>query len=346
MRLANVRGMPEHVRLVDIAARAGVSTATVSLALRDSVLLPAATKAKVRAVAEKLGYRPHPYVSAYMSWRRNRGALRKPAIALLHGYRGENGWEKHRSSTLREMHRGVREQLELRGYAAGEFRLGAHRPERLVAIIKARGISGLIFAPSINIAEPYDFPWADFSAVQIGTGPAGMRLPRVAHDHYHGALEAVRRCVAAGFRRPGLVIDPDHDARLQHVWRAGFEMGVEAGGLERDRVFPLRESTPDLSKLRAWFKRRRPDVIVTNLHQVVEHLLGQIQLTVPRDVRLVSLSVPTLGDRVSGINQDGYFLGAQAVDLLAGALRLHRTGELPQAVTTLVGGQWNPGTTM
>ncbi len=87
-------------------------------------------------------------------------------------------------------------------------------------------------------------------------------------------------------------------------------------------------------------------MVVTNLHQVVENLIGQIQLTVPRDVRLVSLSVPVLGDRVSGINQDGYLLGAQAVDLLAGALRLHRTGELPQAITTLVGGQWNPGTTM
>lgn len=338
--------MPEPVRLLDVAARAGVSIATVSLALRDSALLPAATKIKVRTLAEKMGYRVHPYVSAFMSWRRKRGALRKPTIALLHGYRNERGWEKHPSSTLRAMHRGVMELIHRRGYAAGEFRIGAVRAERLVTILQARGISGLIFAPIINAAERYDFPWQDFSAVQIGTGPSGLRLPRVAHDHYQGALEAVRRCVAAGCRRPGLVIDPEHDARLQHVWRAGFEMGLEECGLARGRVFPLREVEPDLDGLQAWFQRRKPDVIITNLHQLIEKLLGQFRVAVPRDVRLVSLSVPAPGDRVSGINQDGHLIGTQAVDFLASALQSHRTGELPQAITTLVGGQWNSGETL
>lgn len=47
-----------RVRIQDVAARAGVSTATVSLVLRDRPGPSAATRAEVRVAADELGYRP------------------------------------------------------------------------------------------------------------------------------------------------------------------------------------------------------------------------------------------------------------------------------------------------
>lgn len=337
--------MPELVRLRDIAARARVSVATVSLALRGSTVISAKTREQVSAIAAKLGYQPHPYVAAYMSWRRSRGELRRPTVALLHAYAGADGWRKHRAATLREMRRGVLEQTRARGYAVEEFWLKSARPQRLVEILRARGISGLIFAPIIQGDERYEFPWPEFSAVQIGTGPVGLKLPRVVHDHYQAALEVVRRCATGGHRRPGLIVDRAHDRRLQHVWRAGFEMAAGECGFARDAVWQCDETAPDAGALRTWLKRWKPDVLVTNLHELVESLLGALGHSVPRDFRLVSLSVPTPGDRVSGIDQNGHALGAHAVDLLASALQLHRTGVPTEAINTLVGGRWNPGET-
>lgn len=337
--------MPAHIRLKDIAARARVSVATVSMALRGNTLISQGTRTRILALAEQMGYQAHPYVSAYMSWRRNRGALQRPSIALLHNYATSDGWRNHRSSSLREMHRGVREQIRIRGYGTEELWLHTARPARLVEILKTRAISGLVFAPIARKTEHYDFPWEDFSAVQIGTGPAGLSLPRIAHDHYQSALEAVRRCAGRQYRRPGLIIDQAHDARLQHVWRAGFEMGVEECGFPRNLVLQISEIQPDLPDLKAWLKRKRPDVIVTNLHGFLEGMLGKLGLTAPNDIGLVSLSVPALGDRVTGIDQHGYLIGTQAVDVLAGALQLHRTGVLAEAITTLVAGRWNPGET-
>ena len=46
------------VRLKDIAERAGVSVMTVSKALRDEPDVSAATKARIKALAEQLGYVP------------------------------------------------------------------------------------------------------------------------------------------------------------------------------------------------------------------------------------------------------------------------------------------------
>src|SRR5688572_30140295 len=47
------------VRLKDIAERAGVSIMTVSKVLRDASDISAATKARVRALAQEMGYVPH-----------------------------------------------------------------------------------------------------------------------------------------------------------------------------------------------------------------------------------------------------------------------------------------------
>ena len=46
------------VRLKDIAAQAGVSIMTVSKVMRDEPDISAATKARVRALAEQMGYTP------------------------------------------------------------------------------------------------------------------------------------------------------------------------------------------------------------------------------------------------------------------------------------------------
>jgi DNA-binding LacI/PurR family transcriptional regulator len=74
-------------------------------------------------------------------------------------------------------------------------------------------------------------------------------------------------------------------------------------------------------------------------------MLEELGLAVPGDIGLVSLSVPAIGDRVTGIEQNAHLIGTQAVDMLAGALQHHRTGLPVDAITTLVSGRWNPGET-
>ena len=50
-----------------VAAAAGVSVMTVSLALRRAPSIPAATRERVVAAAEQLGYRRNPLVAALMA---------------------------------------------------------------------------------------------------------------------------------------------------------------------------------------------------------------------------------------------------------------------------------------
>jgi DNA-binding LacI/PurR family transcriptional regulator len=56
--------MKRRITLKDIALKAEVTVACVSLALRDSPQIAAATKVRIRDLAEKLGYRPDPALAA------------------------------------------------------------------------------------------------------------------------------------------------------------------------------------------------------------------------------------------------------------------------------------------
>ena len=49
-----------------IAEKAGVSTMTVSLALRDHASIPESTRTLIKAIASELGYRPDPVLRAIM----------------------------------------------------------------------------------------------------------------------------------------------------------------------------------------------------------------------------------------------------------------------------------------
>ena len=68
--------------LKQIAARAGLSPATVSYALRGDPKIPPETRERVQAVARSLGYKPNPRIAGLMAHiRRGRSRPFGPAVA-------------------------------------------------------------------------------------------------------------------------------------------------------------------------------------------------------------------------------------------------------------------------
>ena len=74
------------VTLRTIAKALGVSPMTVSLALRNSRELPAATRIRIRRTAETMGYRPDPRVRAWLESRREPGVQHGEVLAYLNSY--------------------------------------------------------------------------------------------------------------------------------------------------------------------------------------------------------------------------------------------------------------------
>lgn len=63
------------VTIYDVAKEAGVSIATVSKALNDSYTIPDQTKAAIREIADRLGYRPNARAKNFARRQARHGAV-------------------------------------------------------------------------------------------------------------------------------------------------------------------------------------------------------------------------------------------------------------------------------
>lgn len=86
--------MNAALTMQDVARASGYSRAAVSMALRGDRSIPEATRNRIRAVADRLGYRPSPLVAALMSRRRKGRTVSgaTTAIAYLTSHPPENPW--------------------------------------------------------------------------------------------------------------------------------------------------------------------------------------------------------------------------------------------------------------
>jgi Transcriptional regulators len=336
-----------------VARAAGVHRTTVSLALRGSPKLPEETRERIRAIAERMGYRPNPLVQALMSTR----AGRRPSTA---GFEAELAyvskepcpaeWEKARTAYA-QIFRGARERAARRGYRLSYW----WRDEpgmtggRFARILEARNIRGLLIAPHQLAGQTMDVPWDGFSVLEIGYNLAAPAFHRVAHDYFHGMKLALDRVRASGARRVALVLPRQLDEKVHHLWRAAF---VDEQRLwpREERIAPwivseAEEAAPG-EVFRAWFASRRPEVIVGPTPRFVEAAARASGIRIPGDAGFVSLSCHASDGRYSGVFQNWARMGETAVDLLVGMMHRGERGVPEQSHSTLLSGSWAPGRTL
>ena len=334
-----------------IAARAGVTQATVSMCLANNPRIPTATRARVQAIADELGYRPNPYVSALMRVRREgRGRSDRPVIALVSGLEKEDAWRTGRGvgTTVRQMLEGALERAALRGFDAQEFWLhqDGMSAERFGSVLYNRGIHGLLLGPLAVGAEPPVLKWENFAAVRLGVPLPSLSITSVCNDHFFSGLQVMRECYGLGYRRAGLVILKMHRERFHARWDGGLQAGrllLPRMGVARTLLL---DTWDDLSAVRVWLKHEEPDVVISPASDLLLAHLEELGLRVPDDIGLASLACPEMGHRCSGIWQNGFLIGAKGIDEIISMLEYNERGIPQQARATMVEGVWNPGSTL
>jgi LacI family transcriptional regulator len=326
----------------DVAIAAGVARSTVSMALHNDRRIPAATRAKVFAAAEQLGYKTNPLISALMtSLHARRTRQRHTVLAYVTADPEFAPWRSYRMFV--EMHEGAASRAMDLGYRLEEFALRAPgmTPRRFMQILRTRGVLGLLIAPLPHNERTIELDFTDFAVVGSDMSVVSPPIERVSNDHLQSALLAVQECRKLGYRRVGFVISQTVNERLDHRWLAACRL-VEAELPREERVEPLQPPcTYDiLDAIPAWYAREKPDVVI--LGELDPH--GHYPL--PPEVGLVSLSLEeqALG-RVAGIFQDNRRMGAIAVEHLVARLERCEFGPDDRGRLQLVAGRWIAGPT-
>lgn len=333
---------PPRLTLRAVAARAKVSAMTVSLALRDQPVLPLATRRRIQAVAREMGYRPDPVLAALNRYRNGlRPSSRGLAMAYVTSFDTKQGWMRY--PYMRRTFEGAEARARELGYHLERFWMGEprHTPQRLASILESRGIRSLLVAPLPRPGR-LEFPWENFSAVAIGPSLVAPALHSVLNNHYQSMLLALENIAAAGYRRIGLILDPEVDRRHQQKYLAALTIFQTRN--RRGAVPPLLSGKPAPGEIRRWLKQHAPDAVLGHDDAVLDWLRGA-GIRVPERVAFASLSRGTRRE-TTGVEAFPEAIAAAAVNRLHQLLQENETGapELPTCL--MLNGIWIAGETL
>ena len=333
-----------------LAALAGVSRTTVSLALRNHPSLPADTRARIQKIATAHGYKQDPVVSSLMAQLRTSRAQRSPErIAYFTTWDTRDGWR--RSGNENNYFLGACERAAKLGYEVEH--IWAREPglttARLSKILYTRAIRGIILAPFANPRSHITMEWKYFATAAISHTLVRPLVHRASHAHYNGMFLALRHLRHHGYRRIGFATRLEQSERVASSWLAAL-LVYQQGMPEAQRVPPLLSPVPtnagmDAGAFKKWYNAHKPDAVISNLINPLE-LLRTMGLRVPEDAGYASLDLINKDDPWSGIDQQAREVGAATVDLVVTQLQNNEFGLPTYPKTVYIDGLWRDGNTL
>ncbi len=327
-----------RVGLRSIAEAAGVCLMTVSLSLRDSPKISAATRERIQQLAGKLGYHPDPEISRLMKHLRgSRTAHGRTGLAILDFY-PDASYQEH------VYHRCIREGAISR---AGQLGFGVtvfHAHEyhfnfpHLLKVVRSRGIEGLILLPAIvaPLSLDPDIDWQGLAVVSTTNSILSPRFHCVVPHQFANLMKLIAAIQERGFRRIVSVFEESFDERTAHNFTAALRWHQHG---RRVLVVPAALAPAARTRLiGGWITRHQPDLIIAQSPEGVAQTLAKLPATKLRKTKIVGLGTPNNGV-YSYLDERPELVGAGAVDLLAGMMYYHEAGVPLHARTTMIDGE-------
>lgn len=343
--------MYTRVTLRDVAAKAGVHHTTASRALKNDVRVNPETLARIKAIAEQLGYMPDPMLASLNAYRHaSRASQYHGTVGWITNFSTRAGW---RDSDCYQLYfKGASEQLMRQGYRLDEFwlREPSMTAGRSSQVLLHRGIRGLLICP-LGISRGHlSLQWGRFSSVTFGYSLVRPQHHLFTAAHYRAMIIGMRKLRALGYRRIGMVTDHEFDERMDRMWTAAYR--AELPALPGSQSVPIcllptipRSASGVYDRMVVdWYRKHRPEAIISPSTPVYEWLT-EAGCRVPDEVAVVSLSLHKEG-AVAGIIESSEEIGRAAADFLVGMLQRGEYGIPAIARRVLLEGHWFEGKTV
>ena len=359
LRLARIEdgSSVSRITMRDIARASGVSSATVSLALRESPRLREATRNRVHAVARELGYQPNPMAASLAHFRRNSST--KPVHAAL-------AWlslwpEPRQVRRIQEFdlyRRGASETAQKFGYHLDDFIVNERLPpQRLQQILITRNIHGILIPPCPPSETSIDwrrFDWARFSIIRFDRASCGLPLFKlVTSAQAANAALAFSKILENGYRRIGYI---GHQTNVR-TYLGGFLQAQAVSLPVEERVppmllpedpaseFELEQNVDNNSeRFMTWVREWRLDSILTESPRALQF----IETAGPQFPSSIGLAAVNILDSPidAGIYQNPEEIGRAAVLAVLSLMSDQAHGVDSIQSEILVKGKWVDGASL
>ncbi len=304
----------------DVARRAGVSVATVSRALSGRGPVSPATRDKVRAMADELGYVVSPSASGLAS-----GTTRTVGIVVPF----LTSW--FYTSVIE----GAQATLLDHGYDVTLYNLFANGDVRGAVFERSlrRRRDDALIAVSLELSEPERALLTGTGKPIVGVGGPLEGVPTLSVDDVGVARLATEHVIMLGHTRIahlGGDVDHELDFHVPSQRRLGYEAALTAAGIEVDpTLFVVTEFSIEggyhSAKQLLGDPRRRPTAIVAASDEMALGAMlaaRHLGLSVPQDISISGIDGHELAEFAGLTTVDQYPArqGAQAAELLVECL--------------------------
>jgi DNA-binding LacI/PurR family transcriptional regulator len=309
----------EAVTIKDIAKALGLSTSTVSRALRDSHEISAETKRLVTEYAEKINYKPNP-IALSLKERRSRSigvmvceianSYFSQVINGIESVAGDNGY----NVIIAQSHESFEKEIQNLQY------------------LTSRSIDGLIISVSTQTKE-FDYlknlhekglPIVFFDRIV-----SEIDTHKVIADNYKGAYEATRHLIDCGYNRIAVL----NNSEILSIGRerlAGYKAALSEAGRKVDTKLikcceygGLKPEEVEAALEELFTSRQKPDAVLAAADKLTTGCLRffrKKKIRVPEDVGLIGFSnsdlTELLSPPLSVIKQPAFEMGETAIQLL------------------------------
>lgn len=335
-----------RVTLQDLAREAGVGIATASRAMAGSPRCAPATRARVEAVARRLGYVPDPALAALVAHRRS---VRQPRpgfnLAILA--------DQDLDSYFRAIVDGCTARATAFGYSCGIVDVRAHpTPQAVARLLRARGVVGLVVLPILHQGFIREFAWQDFCSVGFLQPVFRPSIHLVRDNSLRTTVEAHEKAYSRGCRRVGFVIYSSVYSENSRRQVAGMLLAQHEAPAGAVPIPPLtlgaRDSVSPDSTARtfaAWMAKHRPDCVISTAPGGYWELTRQ-GVRIPEACAFISLWLEPVETRMAGFATNAAMIGSTLIEQLDGILKRNERGLVERPLTTLVDRIWRDGPTL
>ena len=309
----------EAVTIKDIAIALGLSTSTVSRALRDSYEISPATKKIVLEYAEQINYRPNPIALSLKEKRSHSIGVIVCEIANSFFSQTINGIEsiaysKGYNVIISQSHESYdREVIDLNYLAS-------------------RSIDGLLISVSAeteNFSHIQSLHDRGFPIVFFDRAVESINTHKVIVDNNKGAFDATEHLIKSGYHRIANLAGSPHLSITKDRIK-GYRKAIETNGLHYEEAYTqyclhggmvYEEVEKALDNMMAL--PYKPDAIVASTDKLTTNCIRYFKsknIRVPEDVALIGFSNLDIADLLSPslsvVRQPAFAMGQIATELL------------------------------
>jgi DNA-binding LacI/PurR family transcriptional regulator len=231
---------PNRIRLKDIAQKLGISTATVSRALRNRIEISEDLRIKVKQVAKELRYQPN-FMATHLRTQRNY-SIGVVVPRIIHQY-------------LSSIISGILEEASKTNYQVMICDTG-HSYEKEVEIVENLStgfVDGILICVS---NQTKDFTHIEqlkencIPFVLFDKDISRIKAPKVIVDDYTGALSAVEHLISQGYKHIAHLQDNliNHSSQKR---MKGYFSALKKHGIEKDKNLVLQLNEISIEHSRA-----------------------------------------------------------------------------------------------